>query len=116
MKCLGHLCCMNEACPQLSRDGSKSPNELYWEGSSPEIFISGMDNSQICKCSLVCCVCKKTPSCFAMCEASMYYVVSRNPKMTRAALHFGTHDHHVADNESREAISEIHEAVKAQFS
>ena len=36
--------------------------------------------------------------------------------MTCAAVHFGTHDHLVAPSESREAISEIHDAVKEQVS
>ena len=54
VKCLGHLRCMNETCPQLCRDGPMTPNELYWEGSSPEIFVPRFDNGQICKCSLVC--------------------------------------------------------------
>ena len=107
---------MNEACLHLSQDESKAPNELYWEGSSLEIFVPGMDNSQICKCSLVCRVCKMTPSCLALCEASIYYIVSQNPKMTCAAMHFGTHDYLVADGESREANSEIHEIVKAHVS
>ena len=91
-----------------------TPNELYWEGSSPEIFVPGIDNSQIRKCSLVCRLCKRTPSCLARCDAMMYYVVSRNPRMTRAAVHFGTHDHPIAPGESREAISEIHDAMKEQ--
>ena len=93
-----------------------TPNELYSKGSSPEIFVPRMDNSQIRKCSLVCRLCKRTPSCLAMCEALIYYVVSWNPKMTQAAVHFGTHDHHVAPRESREAISKIHDAVEAQVS
>ena len=37
--CLGHLRCIIEACPQLCRDGHMTPNELYWERSSPEIFV-----------------------------------------------------------------------------
>ena len=116
VKCLRHLHCINEACLQLSRDGHKSPNKLYWEASSPEIFVPEMDNSQIRKCSLVYRVCKKIPSCLALCEASMYYVVSWNPKMTCVAVHFGSHDHLVADGEPWEAICMIHEAVKAWVS
>ena len=116
VKCLGHLRCMNEACPQLYRDGPMTPNELYWKGSSAEIFELGIDNSQIRKYFLVCRLCKKTPSCLARCEALMYYVVSWNPRMTRATVHFGTHDHPIALGESREAISEIHDAVKEQVS
>ena len=46
----------------------------------------------------------------------MYYVVFQNPRMTRAAVHFGTHDHPIAPDESRKAISEIHDAVKEQVS
>ena len=44
VKCLGQLHCMNETCPQLYRDGPMTPNKLYWEGSSPEIFVPGIDN------------------------------------------------------------------------
>ena len=36
--------------------------------------------------------------------------------MTRAAVHFYTHDYPVAPGESREAISEIHDAMKVQVS
>ena len=116
VKCLRHLRCINDACPQLCKDGPMTPNKLYREEFSPEIFVPGMDNSQICKCSLVCHLYKKTPSCLAMCEALMYYVVSQNPRMTHAVVHFGTHDHPVAPGESWEAISKIHDVVKAQVS
>ena len=43
----------------------------------------------------------------------MYYVVSKNPRMTCGAIHFGTHIHPIADGESREAVSKIHDAMKA---
>ena len=65
---------------------------------------------------MVCHLYKKTPSCLARCDAMMYYVVSRNPRMTRTAVHFGTHDHPVAPGESWEVINEIHDAVKEQVS
>ena len=43
----------------------------------------------------------------------MYYIVSKNLRITRAAVHFGNHKHLVADGESREAIGEIYDVVKA---
>ena len=36
--------------------------------------------------------------------------------MTHAVVHFGTHNHPIAPGESRKAISEIHDAIKAQVS
>jgi hypothetical protein len=39
----------------------------------------------------------------------MFYVVPKNPNMTRAAVHIGTHEHPVADGDCREAMELIRE-------
>ena len=44
----------------------------------------------------------------------MYYVVSKDPRMTHAAVHFGTHDHPVVGGNCKEANNEILDFVKAQ--
>ena len=37
----------------------------------------------------------------------MYYVVLKDPFMSRACIHFGTHDHPMAKGECREAVAQI---------
>jgi hypothetical protein len=44
----------------------------------------------------------------------MYYVVPNVTNMTRAAIHFGTHDHPVADGDCREAMDLIRSHVLAE--
>ena len=44
----------------------------------------------------------------------MYYIVSKDPKMACAVVHFGTYHHPLGDNESKEENNNILGAVKAQ--
>ena len=80
VKCLGHLRCQNISCPQLERCGDY--NEKYWEGSSPDVLIP----SPICevprKYSVLCRICKSTPTCLKLCPCKMYYITSKNPEMS----------------------------------
>ena len=44
----------------------------------------------------------------------MYYITSKNPEMSRACIHFGTHEHPVATRDCREAMDIIREKVRDQ--
>jgi hypothetical protein len=46
----------------------------------------------------------------------MFYIVPKNPRMTRAAVHIGTHDHLVADGDCREAMELIRDQIMTQVS
>jgi hypothetical protein len=37
----------------------------------------------------------------------MFYVVPKDPNVSRAAVHIGTHEHPVADGDCREALEQI---------
>ena len=112
VKCLGHLCCQNILCPHLERCGDY--NEKYWEGSSPDVLIPGSITEVPRKCSVLCRICKSTPTCLKLCPCKMYYITSKNLEMSRACIHFGTHEHPVATGDCREAMDIIREKVRDQ--
>ena len=110
MKCLGHLHCQNILCPHLEQFGDY--NENYWEGSSPDVLIPGSISEVPQKCSVLYPICKSTRTCLKLCPCKMYYITSKNPQMSRACVHFGTHEHHVATGDCREAMDIIREKVR----
>jgi hypothetical protein len=112
VKCLGHLRCLNPDCPHLTR--TKNHNDLYWEGSSPQVLILGRDCSTPSKCTIVYHLCKATPVCFKLCLCKMFYIVSKDPNMSRAAMHFGAHGHPMADGECREVVDIIRQQIITQ--
>ena len=112
VKCLGHLRCQNISCPHLERCGDY--NEKYSEGSSPDVLIPGPITEVPRKCSVLCRICKSTPTCLKLCPCKMYYITSKNPKMSRACVHFGTHEHPKATGDCTEAMDIIREKVKDQ--
>ena len=68
------------------------------------------------KCNLVCKYCKVTPSCLALCPYKVYYVVSKDPVMSRACIQFGTHEHPMAKGNCHAAMDQIRDTVKAEVS
>jgi hypothetical protein len=105
VKCLGHLRCLNPNFPHLKK--TNDYNDLYLEGSIPHVLTPGLNPPSPSKCSVVCRLCKSTPSCLKLCSYKMHYIVSKNPNMTRAAVHLGTHDHPVVDGDCRKAMDLI---------
>ena len=87
VKCLGHLRCDNIdcRCPVLSK-----------------------------KFKIVCKFCKLAPSCIATCQCKMFYVVSKDPLMSRAYIHIGTHMHPIAKGDCRDAMDQIRDEIKSQ--
>ena len=51
--------------------------------------------------TLVCSICKRPPSCIAICPTKVYYVLGKQTT-TRAFVHLGTHSHPVKDGELRD--------------
>ena len=114
VKCMGHLRCNNLECRRLKE--CKDYNELYWTGSSAEVMTPDIRTVPLKRCNLLCKFCKVTPSCLALCPCKMYYIVSKDPQMSRACIHFGTHEHPVAKGNYRAAMEQIRDTVMAQVS
>ena len=112
VKCLGHLRCDNIDCPHLQRCGEY--NKKYWKGSTLDLLILGPVTKVPQKCSILCKICKSIPSCLKLCPCKMFYITSKNPLMSRACVHFGSHDHPVATGDCREAMDIIREKVRDQ--
>ena len=77
VKCLGHLRCENLSCPHLERCGEY--NEMYWEGSTPEVLVPGPTTLIPPRCTVLCRICKSTPSYLRLCACKMFYITSRIP-------------------------------------
>ena len=115
VKCLGHLRCVNDSCPHLERCGEI--NKKYWEGSTPEVLIPGRATDAPRRCIyFVEIIYKSTPICLRLCPCKMFYITSKDPRMSRACVHLGTHEHPVATGECREAMDIIRERVRDQVS
>ena len=114
VKCLGHLRCPNVSCPHLER--CREINEKYWEGSTPRVLIPSRATDTPQRCTLLCRICKSTPVCLKLCPCKMFYITSKDPRMSRACVHLGTHEHPVATGECREAMDIIRERVRDQVS
>ena len=100
--CLGHLRCDNPACDYLRRDHRTSRvNETEWEGLSEKVFEVG--SKPPTGSSVVCKSCNVPPTCVAVCPAKIYYVTG-TPRMTRACVHLGSHDHPVKAGDHRDFI------------
>jgi hypothetical protein len=108
--CAGHLACENPNCDYLNRASKK--NETEWSGYTPIPFAVGDGPPK--DCTLVCKVCRKPPSCLSPCNARIYYAFSDNPDMTRAAIHFGDHNHPVAKGMYRDSSVEICGLIQEQ--
>ena len=67
----------------------------------------GKPKASMTKCKIICKYCKETPTCLALCNCKMYNVVSKDPLMSRACIHFGSHLHPVAKDECKDAIMKI---------
>ena len=112
VKCMGHLRCLNPDCRCVCETGDC--NEFYWSGSSPDILTLGSNLEGVGKCKLVCKYCKVTPSCLAVCHCKLFYAVSKDPNMSRACIHIGTHKHPVAKGDCRDEMDQIREEIKTQ--
>ena len=87
-------------------------NEMYWAGSSLDVLTPGPLSKPSPKCKLVCKHCRRTPSCLVLCPCRMFYIVSKDPLMSRACVHIGTHGHLVAKGYCRDALIQIRKKVK----
>ena len=87
---------------------------MYWSGSSPEIMTPRFYAKPPRRYNLVCKFCKVIPSYLALCPCKMYYVISKDPEMSRACIHFGSHEHPMTKGNCRAAMDQIWDSVKAQ--
>lgn len=83
-------------------------NETEWSGTTTIPF--GVCQDPPANSSLVCKVCKKTPTCIDFCAARIYYVVSAG-NMFRACIHLGNHVHPVAEGQCREILETVAELI-----
>lgn len=63
--------------------------------------------------SLVCNICKVRSLSLTSCNAKIYYVLAKDD-MTRACVHFGTHNHPVKIGDYRKDIAKGRSLVKEQ--
>ena len=110
VKCMGHLRCTNPDCRCVGE--SNKYNELFWTRSSPDVLIPGPNSKVTVKCKLVCKLYKVTPTCLELCPCKLFYVVSKDPTMSRACIHMDTHLHPMAKEDCRAAMDQIREEVK----
>ena len=102
VKCMGHLRCTN---PDFRCIGeSNNYNELFWSRSSLDILIPGPNPEVTKKCKLVCRFCKVISTSLEVCPCKLFYVVSKDPTMSRACIHMGTHFHPIAKGDCRVAM------------
>ena len=102
--CAGHLVCENPECDYLMKASKK--NETKWSGYTSFPVVVG--NSPRKDCTLVCKVCKKTPSCLQKCKGKIYYCYSENLQMTQAAIYLEVHAHPVAKGMYRDSTEKIY--------
>ena len=112
VKCMGHLRCTNPDCRCVGE--SNKYNELFRTRSSPDVLIPRPNSEVTVKCKLMCKFCKVTPTCLELCPCKLFYVVSKDPTMSRACIHMGTHLHPMAKGDCRAAMDQIREEVKLQ--
>ena len=110
--CCGHLRCENVECDFLTRvHRTATVNETEWDGVSSLVFDLGSNppkgSTLVCKC------CKVPPSCLATCDARIYSVIAKD-YMTRAFVHFGTHNHPVKIGAYRDDIAKGESLVEEQ--
>ena len=110
VKCMGHLRCSNSNYRHIKEIGDY--NEMYWVGLSHDVLTPGPLSKPSPKCKLVCKHYRRTPSCLVLCPCRMFYIVSKDPLMSRACVHIGTHGHPVAKGHCRDALIQIREKVK----
>jgi len=74
-------------------------------------------NSDMCHpthSTIVCRYYKNPPSCVSTFSARIYYVVHKLPTVTRACIHFGSHNHHVSIGGCCESIMTTKELMKLE--
>ena len=89
-------------------------NELYWLGSLPDVIPPGHSHVLSKKFKIICKFCKLAPSCVATCQCKMFYIVSKDPLMSRACIHIGTHMHLVAKGDCTDAMDQVRNEIKSQ--
>lgn len=112
--CVGHIQCQNDLCSFFTR--SSKHNDTEWDGFALNPFAIGQTTSAPSSSTLVCKICKLPPTCINTCPCRMYYVLSKGQTMTRACIHFGSHEHPVSDGMCRETIDKIHALIGEEVS
>ena len=110
--CAGHLACVNTNCDYVKRASKR--NETEWTGFTSFPFAVGSGPPK--DSTLVCKVCKVPPTCVSTCNARMYYCFGNKLEMSRAAIHFGEHNHPVARGMYRDSTEEIIGLIEEQVS
>ena len=86
-----------------------SVNETNFEGFTKEPFIVGGPPSPAS--TLVCKICKKPPTCMAMCDVKIFYIHGHD-SMQRACIHLEHHRHPVKTGDYRCTCKKIDALVK----
>ncbi len=87
-------------------------NEVHWEGSMDNSFQLG--HVPPTHSIILCRYYKNPPSCVSTFNARIYYVVHKLPIVTRACIHFGSHNHHVSIGGCCESIMITKELMRLE--
>jgi hypothetical protein len=103
--CAGHLQYPND---YMHRNkGLRNNTELG--GSTLLPFAVG--NVPPTRSIVECKVCRSTHVCIGLCHARIIYIHSTSVGMSRACIHLGVHDHHVANGTCRESLDMAYQSV-----
>ncbi len=95
IKWLGHLHCDNDSCEHFFH--FVAWNKVSWIGDSPWIPLVGQFAPRPYVGIVVCKFCVASPFCVNTYPYHIYYVIHKLQSLSIAAIHLGTHEHHVAE-------------------
>ena len=106
--CVGALECHRVNCPFFSTN--KRFNNTFFQGNLAKKIAVGLlaENE---KSRIFCHFCQKTAYCVQKCKCMVYYVMPKDPSVTRLMLHLGVHDHPVQPGTSKAMIERVRRAV-----
>ena len=59
-------------------------------------------------------MCHTPPVCVELCIAKIFHVTSRDPDVTRAAIHLGSHRHLVSNGTCQETLDRMYKCISEQ--
>ena len=106
--CTCHLQCPNVYCDYMHHNGGLR-NNTEWVGSTPLPFIVG--NVLPIRSTIECRVCRSTYVYIALYHTQILYIHFTYVGMSSACIHFGVHDHSMANGTYRESLDMAYQCV-----
>ncbi len=82
-------------------------NEIDWSDDLSQVLVANEIVPPPPSCTIACKACGFSPMCVQTCIGCMYYVVHSLSDLLRAAIHLGTHAHHVSEGKCNEYFKEM---------